>query len=193
MWICRYLGSFEAPLLYQGMLEIVAMTTRIIHFRCKFIFWRATLILVEKCMLLEKLVLYLVSGIHNAIISFQELKRREDAIARGLSIFWYVLERDYDTEVQSVISLFFFGSWSCYRGEKLASIFPHHPSWHCKRNTNPSTEDPVCCVHNISGYANFYLFSFVIVGIGVSMARWYLIVDFLFLALFLVLTLVVLS
>lgn len=128
MWICRYLGSFEAPLLYQGMLEIVAMTTRIIHFRCKFIFWRATLILVEKCMLLEKLVLYLVSGIHNAIISFQELKRREDAIARGLSIFWYVLERDYDTEVQSVISLFFLAAGVVIEEKNWPPFFPiiHH-------------------------------------------------------------------
>ena len=93
--------------------------------------------------------------------SMQELKRREDAVSRGCSIFlkvcawndkagWFALFCDIQYE-----SILLFGSWSCFRGEKLAAILSNHSSWYCKWNPNPFAEVAVCCIHNIVGYVNF--------------------------------------
>lgn len=85
----------------------------------------------------------------------QELKRKEDAIQRGFTIFLNGLKEIVilcHVLLWNMNHLFCFGSWYCYRGEELATIFSYYPSWHWKWNTNSSPKDPVCCIHNIFGY-----------------------------------------
>ena len=92
--------------------------------------------------------------------AMQELKRREDAVLRGSFIFlkvcawnnkagWFALSCDIQYE-----SILLFGSWSRYRGEKLATILSNHSSWYCKWNNNPFAEVAVCCIQNIVWYVN---------------------------------------
>lgn len=96
----------------------------------------------------------------SSIGAMQEIKRREDAIARGLCYAYFcsvnkLLGADFCCFYLQFKFFLSFGSWSCYRGEKLAAIFPHHSSRHCKWNTNPSAKATVCCIYNMAWYVNF--------------------------------------
>ena len=107
----------------------------------------------------------------------QELKRREDAIQRGLPSFYTCSKSTSEANVPCILqkkinNLFCFGSWNYYRGEKLATLFSTYPSWYCNWNTYSSTEDPVCCIHNIFRYVKIL---FVIV-VRVSGLRFYIII-----------------
>lgn len=69
----------------------------------------------------------------------QELKKREDAAARGIVLFSlnYMFERikqvhllSYNMHSAAVLPKLplLFGSWNCYRGEELATIPSNHSS-----------------------------------------------------------------